>query len=116
MKQFAEKENITEYLKDTTFKPFQKSTIRAIKVDELGTNSDSWFNEIVVYASSIGSLSINSFKNVRIVCIRASAYTKTSIPATNTISIENSPLSFRSGAARKIAAIPINPILTIITT
>ena len=46
--------DITEYLKDTTFKPFQKSTIRAIKVDEIGTNSNSWFNEIVDYASSIG--------------------------------------------------------------
>lgn len=41
-------------LKDTTFGPFKKSTIKVIVVDEIGTNSNSWFNEIVDYASSIG--------------------------------------------------------------
>lgn len=46
--------DITEYLKETTFKPFQKSIIRAIKVDGIGANSNSWFNEIVDYATSIG--------------------------------------------------------------
>ena len=46
--------DITSLLKDTTFKPFQKTIIRAIKVDEIGTNSNSWFNEIVDYATSIG--------------------------------------------------------------
>ncbi len=46
--------DITDLLKETTFKPFQKSVIRAIKVDEIGTNSNSWFNEIVDYASAIG--------------------------------------------------------------
>ena len=44
----------TEVLKDTTFGPFKKSTIKVIVVDEIGTNSNSWFNEIVDYASSIG--------------------------------------------------------------
>lgn len=46
--------DITNLLQDTTFKPFQKSIIRAIKVDNIGTNSNSWFNEIVEYATSIG--------------------------------------------------------------
>ncbi len=46
--------DITNILKDTTFKPFQKAVIRAIKVESIGTNSNSWFNEIVDYATSIG--------------------------------------------------------------
>ncbi len=41
-------------LKDTTFGPFKKSTIKVIVVDDIGTHSNSWFNEIVDYASSIG--------------------------------------------------------------
>lgn len=44
----------TEILKDTTFGPFKKSTIKVIVVDEIGVNSNSWFNEVVDYASSIG--------------------------------------------------------------
>ena len=44
----------TEVLKDTTFGPFKKSTIKTIVVDEIGTKSNSWFNEVVDYASSIG--------------------------------------------------------------
>ena len=46
--------DITSLLKNTTFKPFKDATIRAIKVDDIGTNSNSWFNDIVDYASSIG--------------------------------------------------------------
>lgn len=46
--------DITPILKETTFKPFQRATIRAIKVDNIGTHPNSWFNEIVDYASSIG--------------------------------------------------------------
>ena len=44
----------TEILKDTTFGPFKKSTIKVIVADNIGQNSNSWFNEIVDYASSIG--------------------------------------------------------------
>ena len=44
----------SEVLKDTTFGPFKKSIIKVIVVDDIGTNSNSWFNEIVDYASSIG--------------------------------------------------------------
>ena len=44
----------SEVLKDTTFGPFKKSHIKVIVVDDIGVNSNSWFNEIVDYASSIG--------------------------------------------------------------
>ena len=44
----------TEILKDTTFGPFKKSTIKVIVVDKIGEKSNSWFNEIVDYATSIG--------------------------------------------------------------
>lgn len=44
----------SEVLKDTTFGPFKKSTIKIIVADEIGEKSNSWFNEIVDYASSIG--------------------------------------------------------------
>ena len=44
----------TEVLKDTEFMPFKKSTIKVIVVDDIGTKSNSWFNEIVEYASKIG--------------------------------------------------------------
>lgn len=46
--------DITDILKDTTFKPFQKSYIKSILVSDIGDKSNSWFNEIVDYASSIG--------------------------------------------------------------
>lgn len=41
-------------LKDTTFGPFKKSHIKVIVVDNIGQNSNSWFNELVAYATSIG--------------------------------------------------------------
>ena len=44
----------TEVLKATTFGPFKNAIIKVIVVDDIGTNSNSWFNEIVDYASSIG--------------------------------------------------------------
>lgn len=44
----------TEVLKDTSFNPFKNSTIKVIVVPDIGENSNSWFNEIVDYASSIG--------------------------------------------------------------
>lgn len=46
--------DISDILKDTTFGPFKNSTIKAIVVDGIGEKSNSWFNEIVDYASSIG--------------------------------------------------------------
>ena len=47
-------EDASTTLENTTFKPFQKSTIKVIVVPDIGTNSNSWFNEVVDYASSIG--------------------------------------------------------------
>ena len=44
----------SEVLKDTTFGPFKKSVIKVIVVDDIGDKSNSWFNEVVDYASSIG--------------------------------------------------------------
>ncbi len=47
-------QDATEVLKNTKFGPFRKSTVKVIVVDGIGTHSNSWFNEIVEYASSIG--------------------------------------------------------------
>lgn len=44
----------TEVLKNTDFGPFKKSTIKTIVVDDIGNNSNSWFNEVVDYATKIG--------------------------------------------------------------
>lgn len=41
-------------LKDTTFGPFKNSIIKVIVVDDIGDKSNSWFNEVVDFASSIG--------------------------------------------------------------
>jgi aspartyl-tRNA synthetase len=46
--------DISEVLKNTSFAPFKNSTIKAIIVDNIGQNSNNWFNDIVDYASSIG--------------------------------------------------------------
>ena len=44
----------SETLLHTTFKPFSGSVIKVIVVDDIGTKPNSWFNELVDYASSIG--------------------------------------------------------------
>ena len=44
----------SEVLKDTTFGPFKQAAIKVIVVDDIGTKPNSWFNEIVDYATSIG--------------------------------------------------------------
>ena len=41
-------------LKDTTFGPFKNSTIKVIVADGIGEYSNSWFNDVVDFASSIG--------------------------------------------------------------
>lgn len=46
--------NISKILENTTFGPFKSSIIKAIVVDDIGDKSNSWFNEIVDYASYIG--------------------------------------------------------------
>lgn len=47
-------QDASEILKNTTFGPFKNSFIKVIAVDNIGNNSNSWFNEIVEYATSIG--------------------------------------------------------------
>ena len=47
-------EDATEILKETTFGPFKKSFIKVIVVEDIGDKPNSWFNEIVDYATSIG--------------------------------------------------------------
>ena len=46
--------DVSDILKDTTFGPFKKSIVKAINVNGIGDKSNSWFNEVVDYASSIG--------------------------------------------------------------
>lgn len=46
--------DISKILENTTFGPFKNSIIKAIVVDDIEDKSNSWFNEIVDYASSIG--------------------------------------------------------------
>lgn len=46
--------DISKILENTTFGPFKSSIIKAIVVDDIGDKSNSWFNEIVDYASFIG--------------------------------------------------------------
>lgn len=46
--------DISEVFKDSSFKPFRGSCVRGIKVDDIGDKPNSWFNELVDYASSIG--------------------------------------------------------------
>ena len=47
-------DDVSGILKETTFGPFKNSVVKAINVDGIGDKSNSWFNEIVDYATSIG--------------------------------------------------------------
>ncbi len=47
-------EDVSEIFSNTEFKPFQKAVVRAIKAPGIANKSNSWFNEIVDFASSIG--------------------------------------------------------------
>lgn len=46
--------DISEIFKESDFKPFRGAVVRGIKVDDLASKSNSWFNEVVDYAKSIG--------------------------------------------------------------
>ena len=46
--------DISDVFIDSDFKPFRGAVVRGIKVDDIGDKSNSWFNELVDYASSIG--------------------------------------------------------------
>ena len=46
--------DLTSDFSETTFKPFKNTTVRGIKVDGIADKSNSWFNELVDFASSLG--------------------------------------------------------------
>ncbi len=46
--------DLTDVFEDTAFKPFRNVVVRGIKVDDLASKSNSWFNEVVDFAKSIG--------------------------------------------------------------
>ena len=46
--------DLSDEFKDSSFKPFRGNTVRGIKVDDISDKPNSWYNELVDYASSIG--------------------------------------------------------------
>ena len=46
--------DISEVFTESEFKPFRGVCVRAIKVDNIADKSNSWFNDIVDYAKTIG--------------------------------------------------------------
>ena len=46
--------DLSKIFENSDFKPFRGVTVRGIKVDGIATKSNSWFNELVDYAKSIG--------------------------------------------------------------
>ncbi len=46
--------DLTLEFSDTEFKPFRGVTVKGIKVDGIADKSNSWFNDLVDYAKSIG--------------------------------------------------------------
>ena len=45
--------DVSDVFTNTEFKPFRGAIVRAIKVDDIATKPNSWFNEVVDYAKSI---------------------------------------------------------------
>lgn len=45
--------DVSDVFTNTEFKPFRGAIVRAIKVDNIATKPNSWFNEVVDYAKSI---------------------------------------------------------------
>lgn len=46
--------DLTEEFLHTSFKPFSNTTVRGIAVDNLASKSNSWFNDLVGFAKTIG--------------------------------------------------------------
>lgn len=46
--------DISKIFEESEFKPFRGSVVRAIKVDNLASKSNSWFNEVVDFAKKLG--------------------------------------------------------------
>ena len=54
--------DLTEEFEDTTFRPFRGVPVKGIVVEDIASKSNSWFNELVEFASSIGMPGIGYFK------------------------------------------------------
>lgn len=54
--------DLTDVFSETTFRPFRGVPVKGIVVENISSKSNSWFNEIVDYASSIGMPGIGYFK------------------------------------------------------
>ena len=54
--------DVTEVFSDTEFKPFRSVPVKAIRVLDIANKSNSWFNELVDYAKTIGMPGIGYFK------------------------------------------------------
>ncbi len=56
--------DVTEVFEETTFRPFKSVPVKAIVVEEIADKSNSWFNDLVEYANTIGMPGIGYFKVV----------------------------------------------------
>lgn len=54
--------DLSEEFEDTDFRPFRGVTVKGIKVDDIASKSNSWFNELVDYAKTLGMPGIGYFK------------------------------------------------------
>ncbi len=54
--------DLTEEFEETEFRPFRGVPVKGIKVENLAGKSNSWFNEVVDYAKSIGMPGIGYLK------------------------------------------------------
>ena len=54
--------DLTDVFKNTTFKPFSHVTVRGIVVANIANKPNSWFNDLVDFAKSIGMPGIGYFK------------------------------------------------------
>ena len=54
--------DLTEVFEETSFRPFKKVQVEGIVVEDIADKSNSWFNELVEFAESIGMPGIGYFK------------------------------------------------------
>ena len=54
--------DLTDVFEETTFRPFRGVTVKGIVVEGIASKSNSWFNDVVDYANSIGMPGIGYFK------------------------------------------------------
>ena len=54
--------DLTEQFEETEFRPFRGVTVKGIKVENIASKSNSWFNEVVDFAKSIGMPGIGYIK------------------------------------------------------